>query len=128
MSTYGYTLAALTQIDTDDVARWVERGERDLDGAGLVRGHETDSVLGLTAKVAGRSVRLTVFKQHGRVRLEADGNDPRALERYVCDQLELTVVSHVERALPGDSAERRDDHATQQALMEMFRALGAPTM
>lgn len=126
MSAYGCTLAALTQIDADDLPRWVERGQRDLDGDGLVRSYETEAVLQLAAKVAGRSVRLTVYKQHGRVRLEAEGTDPRALERYLCDQLELTVVSQVERALPGDAAERLDDNAQQKALMEMFRALGAP--
>lgn len=124
MSVYGYTLAALTQIDAEDLPRWVERGARDLVAQGLVRGYETDAVLRLTATVAGRPVRLTVYKQHARVRLEAEGADPRALERYLCDQLELTVVSQVERTLPNGAASRLDDNAQQQALMEMFRALG----
>jgi hypothetical protein len=127
LSAYGYTLASLTQIDAEDVPRWVERGERDLDSDGLVRGRETDAVIPLTATVGGRKVHLTVYKQHGRVRLEAEGLDPRALERYLCDQLELTVVSQVERALPRGAAPQVENGGTQQqALMEMFRALGAP--
>jgi hypothetical protein len=127
VSGYGFTLASLTQVDADDLPRWVDRGERDLDADGLVRGRETEAVLHLTARVAGRSVQLTVYKQHGRVRLEAEGVDPRALERYLCDQLELTVVSQVERALPASAATQlADGDAQQQALMEMFRALGVP--
>jgi hypothetical protein len=127
VSEYGFTLASLTQIDADDLTRWVERGERDLESGGLMRGRETDAVIPLTATVGGRKVHLTVYKQHGRVRVEAEGVDPRALERYLCDQLELTVVSQVERALPQNAASQLENgEAQQRALMEMFRALGVP--
>jgi hypothetical protein len=126
VSAYGFTLGSLTQVDADDLPRWVDRGERDLDADGLVRGRETDAALHLTARVAGRSVQLTVYKQHGRVRLEAEGADPRALERYLCDQLELTVVSQVERALPNAAPQPENGDTQQKALMEMFRALGGP--
>lgn len=124
MSAYGFTLASLTQVDADDLPGWLERAERDLRPDGLVRSHETDAVVLLTANVAGRSVGLTVYKQHGRVRLEAQGTDPRALERYLCDRLELTVATQVDRALPTDAADRLQDNDKQQALMELFRAAG----
>jgi hypothetical protein len=124
VSAYGFTLASLTQVDASDLPGWLARAERDLRPDGLVRGRETDAVLLLTANVAGRSVGLTVYKQHGRVRLEAQGADPRALERYLCDQLELTVASQVERTLPGAAAARLQDNDRQHALMELFRAAG----
>lgn len=124
MNAYGFTLASLTQVDASDLPGWLERAERDLRPDGLVRGRETDAVQLLTANVAGRSVALTVYKQHGRVRLEAKGADPRALERYLCDRLELTVASQIERALPADAAARLQDNDQQQALMELFRSAG----
>jgi hypothetical protein len=123
VSAYGFTLASLTQVDADDLPGWVERAERDLQPDTIVRGRETDAVLRLTATVMGRPVRLTVYKQHGRVRLEADGADPRPLERYLCDQLELTVASQVERALPGGASARLQENDEQQALMEVVRAV-----
>jgi hypothetical protein len=123
VSAYSFTLASLTQIDSDDLSGWVERAVRDLEPDTLVRGRETDAVLPLTATVARHSVRLTVYKHYGRVRLEAIGADSQAVERYLCDQLELTVLGRVERTLPADTTSQVQDKDQQQVLMEAFRAL-----
>jgi len=124
MSGYGFTLASLTAVDAGDIGSWVERARRDLSPAEVVASGETESVLRLETRCFDRSVRATVYKSHGRVRIESDGVEPRAFERYLCDQLELTIVSQVERALPRAALPRLEDNGSQKALMEMFRALG----
>jgi len=125
MSGYGFTLASLTAVDADDIGSWVERARSDLSPAEVVASGETDSVLRLETRCFDRTVRATVYKNHGRVRIESDGVEPRAFERYLCDQLELTILSQVERALPETALPRLEENTSQKALMEMFRTLGA---
>ena len=123
MSSYAFTLTTMTQVDADDVAGWVDRARADLD-ASIERLGETGSVLRLAATVLGKRVRLTVYKGYGRVRLE--GGDGRA-QRYLAEQLELTVVAEVVRTLPGGAVTNgaATEAERQKALMEMFRTLGS---
>jgi hypothetical protein len=123
MSSYAFTLGAMTQVDGSDVAGWVDRARADLD-AELERLGETDSVLRLAATVHGQRIRMTVYKGYGRVRLECDGPD-RRLVQYLADQLELSVIAEVVRTLPGPASRpEANGDAQQRALMEMFRTLG----
>jgi hypothetical protein len=103
----GYSLAQMTEIDKSDVPGWLVRAQRDLEQTGfgtLAVSRETGSILDLTATltVGGnpRGASLTVYKSYGRVRIAADGDAGAAmrLEALLANELELVIATRIAKA------------------------------
>jgi hypothetical protein len=95
------TLCAMTDADTADVDGWVRRCEVDLGAVAVEapqRVVETSSAVLLhTSLRAGGSVvpvTLTVYRDHGRVRVDLR-DDAGSLENWLLDALELTVAARL---------------------------------
>jgi hypothetical protein len=100
-----FLIGELTEADRADVAGWLARQELDLGAVATTpprRVHETGSVAVVeTAFEPGPvsiPVKLTVYKDFGRVRVEAIAPGPTQepadrLARWVLDELELRLVT-----------------------------------
>jgi hypothetical protein len=91
----------LTDADGLDPARWIERAESDLAAFaldGVHRTAETSSVCVLEARFDPGAVRVTLYKQFARARLDVSARDAAEAERlrsWIADTLETTVVGTV---------------------------------
>jgi hypothetical protein len=88
----------LTDFDRLDPEGWIARAESDLSAIaleGVHRAVETGSVCVLEARFEPGSVRVTLYKQFGRARLDVSAGSAAEAERlgsWVADTLEATVV------------------------------------
>jgi hypothetical protein len=99
-----FLIGELTEADRGDVGAWLDRQQLDLTGIATqppCRTHDTDSVAVVEATFqpgpAAIPVKLTLYKDFGRVRVEATAPGPSQdaadrLARWLLDQLELRPV------------------------------------
>jgi hypothetical protein len=98
-------LCALTDVDSADVGGWLARAEAELAAIAVQppqRVVDTSSAVLLAASFkpgpAVVPVLLTLYRDHGRVRLElrgATGHDTAPLESWLVEALELTVAARL---------------------------------
>ena len=132
MSSTGYSLADMTDVDKADVVTWLARAQRDLAQTGfgsLAVQRETGSVLDLTATLTvggrARSASLTVYKNYGRVRIAADGDADAAarLEQLLATELELVVATRFAKAVADSPAPPpANDLSTSAMLDKLLRS------
>jgi hypothetical protein len=103
-----FLLGEMTDADRADVAAWLARQETELGALATKRPrrvHESDSVVvldtGFKPGAVEVPVRLTVYKDFGRVRIEATtpGYAPDVADRvahWVLGQLELRIVGQAD--------------------------------